>query len=123
SVRLRGRARTSEAAMTQTRAPDRRTWLFDPSRSAPLATRLRPAMRQEEGAVMALRRACGWSAETVPQQFRAMDEGRRQIWIAETDGYLVATITIEWIADDRRLADGHTVAHISNLVVHPTYRR
>src|SRR5689334_17547490 len=79
--------------------------------------------RQEEGAVMALRRTCGWNAETVPQQFRAMDEGRRQIWIAETDGYLVATITIEWVADDRRLADGHTVAHISNLVVHPTYRR
>jgi ribosomal protein S18 acetylase RimI-like enzyme len=109
--------------MTQMRAPDRRTWLVDPARAAPPGVRLRPALRQEEGAIMALRRACGWSAETVPQQFRAMDEGRRQIWIAECDGYLVGTITVEWISDDRQLADGRSTAHISNLVVHPSYRR
>src|SRR5919204_749242 len=109
--------------MTQMRTPDRRTWRADAARAVPPDARLRPAMRQEEGAVMALRRACGWSAETVPQQFRAMEEGRRQIWIAECDGYLVGTITIEWIAEDRQLADGRTSAHISNLVVHPSYRR
>src|SRR5919197_835428 len=109
--------------MTQTRAPDARTWFADQARMVPPGVRLRPALRQEEGAVMALRRACGWNAETVPQQFRAMEEGRRQIWIAECDGYLVATITVEWVADDRQLADGRTSAHVSNLVVHPSYRR
>jgi ribosomal protein S18 acetylase RimI-like enzyme len=85
--------------------------------------RLRPALYEEEGAVGALRRACGWSAETVAQQFRAMRDGRREIWIAESDGYLVGTCTVEWVADDAQLADGRTRAHISNLVVHPTYRR
>jgi ribosomal protein S18 acetylase RimI-like enzyme len=109
--------------MAQMRTGGSRTWLFDAARAAPPDARLRPALRQEEGAVMALRRACGWSAETVSQQFRAMEEGRRQIWIAECDGYLVGTITIEWIAEDRQLADGRTCAHVSNLVVHPSYRR
>ena len=109
--------------MTQTRAPETRTWFADASRAAPPGVRLRPALRQEESAVMALRRACGWSSDTVPQQFRAMDEGRRQVWIAETEGYLVSTITLEWISDDRQLADGRTAAHISNLVVHPSYRK
>lgn len=85
--------------------------------------RFRRALPEEEDAIMALRRGCGWSFDTVPQQFRAMAEGRREIWIAETEGYLVGTITIEWNADDRQLADGRTTAHISNLVVHPTYRR
>ena len=108
--------------MTQAHARNSTTWGVDTARAAPPGVRLRPALRQEEGAVMALRRACGWSAETVPQQFRAMEDGRRQIWIAECDGYLVATITVEWIADDRQLADGRTSAHISNLVVHPSYR-
>jgi ribosomal protein S18 acetylase RimI-like enzyme len=89
---------------------------------APPGVRLRPARADEEDIVAALRRACGWSAETVPHQFRAMREGRRQIWIAECDGYVVATVTVEWIADDRQLADGQTTAHISNLVVHPSYR-
>jgi ribosomal protein S18 acetylase RimI-like enzyme len=84
---------------------------------------LRPALVEEEGALMALRRACGWSAETVPQQFRAMLEGRRTIWIAVCDGYLVGTITVEWTTEDRQLADGRTTAHISNLVVHQYYRR
>ncbi len=102
--------------MTQAHARNGTTWGADTARAAPPGVRLRPALRQEEGAVMALRRACGWSAETVPQQFRAMEDGRRQIWIAECDGYLVATITVEWIADDRQLADGRTSAHISNLV-------
>ncbi len=109
--------------MTQTQPRPADVWAADQARSAPPGVRLRPALRQEEGAVMALRRACGWSADTVPQQFRAMDEGRRQIWISECDGYLVATITVEWVADDRQLADGHTAAHVSNLVVHPSYRR
>jgi ribosomal protein S18 acetylase RimI-like enzyme len=83
---------------------------------------LRLAFPQEEGAVMALRRASGWSAETVPQQFRAMRDGRRDIWVAICDGYLVGTITAEWVGDDPQLADGRTTAHISNLVVHPAYR-
>jgi ribosomal protein S18 acetylase RimI-like enzyme len=52
-----------------------------------------------------------------------MQERRREIWIAESDGYLVATITVEWAADDPQLADGRIAAHVSNLVVHPTYRR
>jgi ribosomal protein S18 acetylase RimI-like enzyme len=52
-----------------------------------------------------------------------MFEGRRVIWIAECDGYLVGTVTLEWFADDRQLADGRTTAHISNLVVHHRYRR
>ncbi|HEU5316600.1 MAG TPA: GNAT family N-acetyltransferase [Chloroflexota bacterium] len=85
--------------------------------------RLRPALYEEEGAIGALRRSCGWSSDTVAQQFRAMREGRREIWIAECDGYLVGTSTVEWIAEDRSLADGRTRSHISNLVVHPTYRR
>jgi ribosomal protein S18 acetylase RimI-like enzyme len=89
----------------------------------PPGVRLRPALAEEEGAVASLRRACGWSADSVGQQFRAMFEGRRTIWIAECDGYLVGTITIEWQADDRQLADGRTAAHISNLVVHHRYRR
>ena len=89
----------------------------------PPDVRFRPALMEEEGAVGALRRACGWSAETVAQQFRAMREGKREIWIAECEGYLVGTNTIEWSADDRSLADGQHRAHISNLVVHPTYRR
>ena len=84
--------------------------------------RYRPALPVEETAVMALRRCCGWTSEGVPQQFRAMRDGRRQIWIAECEGYLVATITVEWHTEDSQLADGSTAAHISNLVVHPTYR-
>jgi ribosomal protein S18 acetylase RimI-like enzyme len=106
--------------MTQVDSPEVGSW--QPG-EAPAGVRLRPALMEEEAAVMALRRGCGWNAETVPQQFRAMREGRRQIWIAECEGYLVGTITIEWIADDRQLADGTSTAHISNLVVHPTYRR
>jgi ribosomal protein S18 acetylase RimI-like enzyme len=89
----------------------------------PPGVTVRPALPEEEGAVVALRRACGWSSDSVPQQFRAMFEGRREIWIAECDGYLVGTITVEWHADDRQLADGRTTAHISNLVVHHRYRR
>jgi ribosomal protein S18 acetylase RimI-like enzyme len=89
----------------------------------PSDVRLRAALYEEEGAIGALRRACGWSAETVGQQFRNMREGRREIWIAECDGYLVGTGTVEWLADDSQLADGRTRAHISNLVVHPSYRR
>ncbi|MBI3972464.1 MAG: GNAT family N-acetyltransferase [Chloroflexi bacterium] len=91
-------------------------------KDAPPRVRLRPAQPEEEGAVMALRRACGWSAESVPQQFRAMRDGRRTIYIAVGDGYLVGTITVEWVHEDRELADGVTCAHISNLVVHPAYR-
>jgi ribosomal protein S18 acetylase RimI-like enzyme len=89
----------------------------------PSDVRFRPALKEEESAVAALRRACGWSAETVSQQFRAMRDGKREIWIAECDGYLVGTNTIEWYTDDRNLADGQTRAHISNLVVHPSYRK
>lgn len=106
--------------MTLTRSPSSGAWT---DRAPPPGVRLRLALDEEESAVMALRRSCGWSADTVPQQFRAMREGRREIWIAECDGYLVGTITVEWRADDPQLADGHTSAHISNLVVHPTYRR
>jgi ribosomal protein S18 acetylase RimI-like enzyme len=83
---------------------------------------LRAAFLEEEGALMALRRACGWSADAVPHQFRAMREGRREIWVAVCGGYLVGTVTVEWVADDPQLADGATTAHISNLVVHPGYR-
>jgi ribosomal protein S18 acetylase RimI-like enzyme len=94
-------------------------WTADP----PLPNvQFRPAIPEEHGAMAALRRACGWNADTVPQQFQAMSEGRRDIWIAVCDGYLVGTVTIEWRSDDRSLADGATAAHVSNLVVHPTYR-
>jgi hypothetical protein len=48
-----------------------------------------------------------------------MAEGRRDIWIAECDGYRVGTLTIEWLADDRSLADGVAIAHVSNLVAPP----
>jgi ribosomal protein S18 acetylase RimI-like enzyme len=89
----------------------------------PPGVRFRTAYAEEEGALVALRRACGWSADAVPQQFRAMREGRRDIWIAELAGYVVGTVTVEWVSDDRELADGATAAHISNLVVHPSYRR
>ena len=106
--------------MTQVRTPDASA---PPGDETPPGVVLRPAYPQEEAAVAALRRACGWSADTVGQQFRAMREGRRDVWIADCDGYLVATITVEWLADDRQLADGQTTAHISNLVVHPHYRR
>jgi ribosomal protein S18 acetylase RimI-like enzyme len=106
--------------MAQVSAGTTHPWAGD---DLPPDVRLRPALYQEESAVGVLRRACGWSAETVGQQFRAMREGRREIWIAECDGYLVGTCTVEWLADDQQLADGRTRAHISNLVVHPTYRR
>ena len=36
---------------------------------------------------------------------------------------MVGTITVEWLADYRQLADGRSRAYISNLVVHPMYRR
>ncbi len=106
--------------MTQVAAPNVG---FAGGDETPPGTTLRPALPEEEVAVVALRRACGWSADSVPQQFRAMHEGRRDIWIGECDGYLVGTITVEWSADDRQLADGSTTAHISNLVVHHRYRR
>ena len=106
--------------MTQVDAPDVRGTESDES---PPGVTVRPALAEEEGAVIALRRSCGWSADSVPQQFRAMQEGRRALYIAECDGYLVGTITVEWFADDRQLADGHSLAHISNLVVHHRYRR
>lgn len=105
--------------MAQLSDPPVAAWADD---ELPRDARLRPAVPEEVSAVVALRRACGWSAETVPQQFRAMAEQRREIWIAECDGYLVGTITVEWVADDQHLADGRTAAHISNLVVHPSYR-
>jgi ribosomal protein S18 acetylase RimI-like enzyme len=106
--------------MAQLVAGSTHPWAGD---DLPHDVRLRPALYEEEAAVSALRRACGWSAETVSQQFRNMRDGRREIWIAECDGYLVGTCTVEWQADDTLLADGRTRAHISNLVVHPTYRR
>ncbi len=106
--------------MAQLVAGSTHAWAGD---DLPPDVRLRPALYEEETAVSALRRACGWSAETVAQQFRNMRDGRREIWIAECDGYLVGTCTVEWLADDSHLADGRTRAHISNLVVHPTYRR
>ena len=106
--------------MSQVTAENAHPWAHD---ALPPGVRLRPALNEEENAVAALRRACGWSSDTVSGQFRAMREGRREIWIAESDGYLVGTGTVEWLADDRSLADGRTRAHISNLVVHPTYRR
>jgi ribosomal protein S18 acetylase RimI-like enzyme len=106
--------------MTRVDAPDVSPLWGD---ETPPGVTVRPALPEEEGAVVALRRASGWSADSVPQQFRAMHEGRRVIWIAECDGYLVGTITVEWYADDRQLADGRTTAHISNLVVHDRYRR
>ena len=106
--------------MSQLTIDNAHPWAQD---DLPHDVRFRPALNEEEGAVGALRRACGWSADTVAQQFRAMRDGRREIWIAECDGYLVGTGTVEWLADDRQLADGRTSAHISNLVVHPTYRR
>ena len=106
--------------MSQVTAENTHPWSSD---DLPSGVRFRPALNEEEGAIAALRRSCGWSADTVAQQFRAMREGRRQIWIAECDGYLVGTGTVEWVTDDRSLADGRTRAHISNLVVHPTYRR
>lgn len=94
----------------------------DAPEGLPAGVRFRPALPEEEYAVVAVRRASGWTADTVGQQFRAMAEGRRDIWIAECDGYLVGTLTIEWLADDRSLADGVAIAHVSNLVVHPYYR-
>lgn len=106
--------------MTQVDAPNVRRAGDD---ETPPGVTIRPAMPEEEGAVIALRRACSWSADSVPQQFRAMREGRRDIWIGECDGYLVGTITVEWAADDRQLADASTTAHVSNLVVHERYRR
>lgn len=106
--------------MAQAVAGNTHAWAQD---DLPPDARLRPALFEEESAVSALRRACGWSADTVSQQFRSMRDGRREIWIAECDGYLVGTCTVEWLADDSLLADGRTRAHISNLVVHPTYRR
>ncbi len=105
--------------MTQVDAPEVHFADEDP----PPGVTIRPALPEEEGAVVVLRRASGWSSDSVPQQFRAMAERRRVIWIAECDGYLVGTITVEWFADDRQLADGRTTAHISNLVVHSRYRR
>ncbi|MGH2369101.1 MAG: GNAT family N-acetyltransferase [Chloroflexota bacterium] len=105
--------------MTQVHPPSADLRIAD---QAPPGAMLRPAMLEEQEALIALRRACGWSADSVPQQFRAMQQGRRAIWIADCDGYLVGTITVEWFADDRQLADGRTTAHISNLVVHQRYR-
>ena len=109
--------------VTQVRTP--RTYtssLGDGPEGLPTGVRFRPALPEEEYAVVAVRRASGWTADTVGQQFRAMAEGRRDIWIAECDGYLVGTLTIEWLADDPSLADGVAIAHVSNLVVHPYYR-
>lgn len=106
--------------MSQVALDNTHPWARD---DLPSDVRLRPALFEEEGAISALRRACGWSADTVAQQFRAMREARREIWIAECDGYLVGTVTVEWLTDDRQLADGQTRSHISNLVVHPMYRR
>lgn len=93
-----------------------------PPEGLPTGVRFRLALPEEEYAVVAVRRASGWTADTVGQQFQAMADKRRDIWIAECDGYLVGTLTIEWVADDRSLADGNAVAHVSNLVVHPYYR-
>lgn len=109
--------------MTQVRTPRTYTSSHDDGpEGLPAGVRFRPALAEEEFAVVAVRRASGWTADTVGQQFLAMAEGRRDIWIAECDGYLVGTLTIEWLADDRSLADGVAIAHVSNLVVHPYYR-
>lgn len=110
-------------AMTQVRSPrDQQGGTTSLPDDLPADVRFRPALLEEEHAIVAVRRASGWTADTVGQQFRAMVEGRREIWIAECDGYLVGTLTIEWAAEDRHLADGTDIAHISNLVVHPYYR-
>ncbi len=94
----------------------------DDPEGLPIGVRFRPALPEEEFAVVAVRRASGWTADTVGQQFRSMAEGRREIWISECDGYLVGTLTVEWVADDPALADGVATAHVSNLVVHPYFR-
>lgn len=100
---------------------------------------------------MALRTSASWSTSAVPQQFQSMASGHRLIWVAKLKGGrgqeseapqprlqpsrrgdaggggpasgIVGTVTLEWGLDDPELADGRTCAHVSNLVVHPAYRR
>ena len=73
--------------------------------------------------MIALRGSCGLERRQRPPAVPGHAGGARALYIAECDGYLVGTITVEWFADDRQLADGHSLAHISNLVVHHRYRR
>ena len=108
--------------MARVDAPDLQ---FAGADETPQGVTVRPRLTEEEGAVVALRRASSWRpSDSVPQAVPGDVRGAAGgLWIAECDGYLVGTITVEWYADDRQLADGRTTARISNLVVHQRYRR
>ncbi len=84
---------------------------------------VRAARRDDEQAIRAMRASAGWSVEYTTRAYAEVQSGRRVMCVAEIDGQAVGTVQLLWDSDDADMADGRNVAHLSDLVVLPAYRR
>ena len=83
---------------------------------------IRTATLDDEDALREMRAAAGWAAEFVARALEEMASGARIVCVAEVDGRPVGSVQVLWNSDDPEMADGHRVAHLSDLVVHADYR-
>ncbi len=84
---------------------------------------VRTATRQDEEALRQMRASVGWAIEFTARAFEEMAQGRRVVCVAEVDGRTVGSVQMVWASEDPVMADGHSVAHLSDLVVMAAYRR
>lgn len=83
---------------------------------------IRVATRQDEQALREMRAAAGWAVEFVARAFEEMAYGARTVCVAEVDGRPVGSVQVLWDSDDPDMADGHHVAHLSDLIVCEDHR-
>lgn len=84
----------------------------------PIPVHIRPAGEADLPAVVALRRAVGWSSGGLEGSFAAAAAGRQAILAAELGESLVGAVTVAFHAG---LPAGR--AHVSDLLVAPLWRR
>jgi ribosomal protein S18 acetylase RimI-like enzyme len=81
---------------------------------------IRLALQSDQSLIEELRRSVGWSPfET---GLASMEHGRSVVFILEVGGRGVASGALIFRSDDTDLADGTSMALISNLIVNPEYQ-
>jgi ribosomal protein S18 acetylase RimI-like enzyme len=90
------------------------------STSAEQTITIRLATPNDRETIQQLRASVGWS--TAETGLRAMAEGRANVYLLEVNGVPVASGVLGLQENDKELADGVAIAHISNLIVHPAYQ-
>ena len=83
---------------------------------------IRTATRRDEDALREMRAEVGWAVEFTARAFEEMEYGARIVCVADVDGRAVGSVQVLWDSDDPEMADGHHVAHLSDLVVDAAYR-